>query len=236
MTHSSRREVSESVPRTTAELVLAKLKDEILTGKLPPGTKLNERQLTERYEVSRTPLREALQLLVRSQLAVNIPYRGVFVQKVSFGFARNIYEVRAGLEGLAGALAAERASRLDVARLSDLYEKIEELTPLALKNQSARDEIMRLNTQFHRVIAASTRNPVLATKIEELWISVNLVRFTVWQTDNRIDSSLQEHRAILEAVKARDSELARALCYSHSLKAWEHVANVLKSQENSRGE
>jgi|SRR5690554_251817 len=218
---------SERPPRTSAELVLERLKDDVLTGHLPPGTRLTERELTERYQVSRTPVREALKQLVSSQLAVNVPYHGVHVRTVSLEFARDIYEVRAGLEGLAGALAAQRAGRPELASLEAIYLEIEQLSSRATDRQELRDEIMRLNTKFHSTIARAARNPVLLKKIDELWISVNLVRFTVWQTKNRIESSRAEHLEILDTLKAGDAMTAQRLCYEHSLTAWRHVAEVL---------
>lgn len=218
---------SERPPRTTAELVLERMKDDVLTGHLPPGTKLTERELAERYQASRTPVREALKQLVSSQLAVNVPYHGVHVRTVSLEFARDIYEVRAGLEGLAGSLAAQRAGRQELEQLESIYAEIEELSEKAVDRQELRDQIMRLNTKFHSTVARSARNPVLLKKIDELWISVNLVRFTVWQTVDRIESSRIEHLEILETIKAGDSRRAQELCYEHSLTAWAHVATVL---------
>lgn len=218
---------SDAPPRTMSELVLERLKDDVLTGHLPPGTKLTERELTERYQASRTPVREALKQLVSSQLAVNVPYHGVYVRTVSLEFARDVYEVRAGLEGLAGALAAQRAGRNELATLEAIYREIEQLSGAAVSRQELRDEIMRLNTKFHSAIARSARNPVLLKKIDEIWISVNLVRFTVWQSEDRIESSRVEHLEILEAVRAGDAALAQRLCYDHSLQAWGHVARVL---------
>lgn len=218
---------AEHPPRTTAELVLERLKDDVLTGHLPPGTKLTERELTERYQASRTPVREALKQLVSSQLAVNVPYHGVYVRQVSFEFARDIYEVRAGLEGLAGSLAAQRAGRVEIERLEAIYGEIDALSERAMDRQELRDEIMRLNTKFHSTIARSAHNPVLLKKIDELWISVNLVRFTVWQTVDRIESSRIEHLEILETIKAGDHKRAQELCFQHSFNAWGHVAGVL---------
>lgn len=223
--------VPAKLARTSADLVLERLKDDVLTGHLPPGTKLTERELAERYQVSRTPLREALKQLVNSRLAVNIPYRGVYVQTVSFDFARDIYEVRAGLEGLAGALAAQRATRIELQQLQRIYNRIDQLSVDAINQQDMRDETMRLNTKFHRAIAKSAQNPVLDSKIDELWISVSLVRFVVWQTDDRIEGSRREHLEILNALKTGDATLVQRLCYQHSLNAWEHVASVLKSRQ-----
>lgn len=216
--------------RTSAEVVLEHLKDDILTGRLPPGTKLVERDLTERYSVSRTPLREALNNLVASHLATNVPYRGVHVRQVDLAFARDVYELRATLEGLAGQLAAERATRDEFRQIELHYRYIERLSRMSIVDQEVRNEIMRRNTRFHKAIATAAHNPLLFAKIEEVWTSVSLVRFHVWQSEDRIESSRHEHAEILAALRARDGETMQKLCSQHAFNAWEHVARVLSGE------
>src|SRR5690606_20381148 len=92
--------------KTMSEVIFERLKWEIVTGHLQPGERLVERDLTERFQVSRTPMREALKQLVRTQLAVDIPYRGVVVRTLGYEFAHNIYDLRFGTEGLSAYLAA----------------------------------------------------------------------------------------------------------------------------------
>lgn len=226
----------DALARTTAEWVVERLKDDILTGRLAPGTKLVERDLAERYGVSRTPLREALNQLVVRQLATTVPYRGVFVRKVDLGFARDVYEVRSALEGLAGKLAAERATKDEIRLVEAHFKSIERLSRLQASDQSVRDDIMRNNTRFHRAIAVSAHNALLLNKIEEIWTSVSLVRFYVWQTEDRIESSLLEHAEMLEALRKRDGERMQVLCAEHAEKAWRHVDRVLRGGGDRRAE
>ncbi|HET8986416.1 MAG TPA: GntR family transcriptional regulator, partial [Trueperaceae bacterium] len=191
-----------------------------------PGERLVERDLTERYEVSRTPLREALKELVRSQLAVTVPYRGVVVRQVSLGFAREVYELRAGLDSMAAALAAARATRTELDRLRGIYDAIDKLSepvPDESELQSRRDQIMLLNGEFHRTIAQATHNALILAKHDELWVSISLVRSAVWQTAARTQSSREEHAAILEAIATRSVDTARKLCALHADRAWEYV-------------
>lgn len=217
----------EPLARTTAEWVVERLTDDILTGQLAPGSKLVERDLAERYGVSRTPLREALNQLVLHQLATAEAYRGVFVRKVDVPFARDVYEVRSALEGLAGKLAAERATKDEIRRIETHFRNIELLSRLQGSDQGVRDDIMRNNTRFHRSIAAAAHNALLLGKIEEVWASVSLVRFYVWQSEDRIESSLLEHAEMLDALRRRDAERMQILCAQHAVKAWLHVERVL---------
>src|SRR5690606_21621463 len=120
--------VSGHVNLTTADLVFSWLKRDVLTGHFRPGERLVERDLTERYQVSRTPLREALKALVRSQRAVTVPERGVMVRQVSLAFAREVYELRSGLDSMAAALAAKRATPTEIDRMRPIFHGIDELS------------------------------------------------------------------------------------------------------------
>lgn len=218
--------------RTTAELVFDRLKRDVLTGQFRPGEKLVERELTERYGVSRTPLREALKELVRSRLAITVPYRGVFVRQVSFDFAREVYEMRAGLDGIAGFHAATRATRSELKRLGEVCARIALLSEPVEdpdEQQERRNEILLLNMQFHRIVAEMAHNGVLLEKHDELWSSVSLVRQSVWRTGARTESSLEEHEEILDALTRRDAELARNLCERHVEKAWSFVSEAARA-------
>src|SRR5690606_7740417 len=107
------------------EVIFEHLKWEIVTGHLKPGTRLVERDLTERFQVSRTPLREALKQLVRTQLAVDIPYRGVEVRSLGYDFAHDIYDLRLGAEGISAYLAAERGTDQEMTRIQEIFEQID---------------------------------------------------------------------------------------------------------------
>lgn len=216
---------------TTVDWLLQHLKDDVLTGRLAPGTRLVERDLSERYGVSRTPLREALSQLVLSQLAINIPYRGVFIRVVDLEFARDVYEVRSALEGLAGSLAAQRATKEDVRSAESYYRIIERLSRSTTDDQAIRDDIMRHNMLFHRAIAIASHNALLLNKIDEIWTSVGLVRFNAWQTEERVKSSMHEHHDILEALRAGDAALLGRLCAEHAMTAWGNVERVLSARK-----
>jgi len=218
--------VSGHVNLTTADLVFSWLKRDVLTGHFRPGERLVERDLTERYQVSRTPLREALKELVRSQLAVTVPYRGVMVRQVSLAFAREVYELRSGLDSMAAALAAKRATPTELDRMRAIFHGIDELSePVSdeAEQQDRRDQIMLLNGEFHRSIAQGAHNALMLAKHDELWVNISLVRSAVWQTAARTQSSREEHAEILAAIADRDAETARRLCALHADLAWGYV-------------
>lgn len=208
--------------KTMAEVIFEHLKWEIVTGHLKPGTRLVERDLTERFQVSRTPMREALKQLVRTQLAVDIPYRGVEVRSLGLDFAHDIYDLRFGNEGLSAYLAAERGTEEELAKIQDIFEKID-----AAAHASDRDLALVLNSEFHVAIAQATHNPLLVQRIEELWTHINVVRGAAWVGNTRTDSSRDEHRAVMEAILARDPDRARAEMETHIRSSWKIVEAAL---------
>lgn len=211
-----------------AEVIFEHLKWEIVTGRLKPGTRLVERDLTERFQVSRTPMREALKQLVRTQLAVEIPYRGVEVRSLGYDFARDIYDLRLGTEGLSAYLAAVRGTDEELAKVQEVFVKID-----AAAHAGERDLTLVLNADFHVAIARATHNPLLVERIEELWTHINVVRGTAWVGNTRTDSSRDEHRAVLEAILARDPELARREMEKHIQSSWKIVEAALRELEHS---
>lgn len=222
--------------RTTAEYVLELLTRDILTGRFKPGEQLVERELTERYGVSRTPLREALRSLVRSQLAVTVPYHGVYVREISFDFAREVYELRVGMDRVAGYHAATRATARQLRELREIYEAINERSqPVEgdLAQQARRDEILLLNNRFHRKITEASHNELLLAKLDELWASINLVRYGSWRTDARTESSKEEHGEILAALVDRQPDRAAALCADHAWLAWLFVSSALENEASA---
>lgn len=217
--------------RTTVEHVVDLLRREIITGRAKPGQRLVERELTERLGVSRTPVREALRRLVGMQLAVNMPYRGVIVRQLSLDFARNVYDIRCGLEGIAAYLAAERATDEERQSLHAHFLSIDELTRAGQK-----DEVMLLNNEFHRLIAAATHNELLRERVSEVWTSVNLVRAAAWEDNLRYEDSRDEHGAILAGILEADPEAARQACERHVRRSWRVVEIALQAQLSDQEE
>lgn len=211
--------------RTLAEVVFDQLKFEVVTGRLKAGDRLIERDLTERFNVSRTPIRQALKQLVHSGLAVAIPYRGVIVRTLSYDYARDVYDIRLGLEGTAAYLAAERATEDDMRSIKSIWRDIDQ----AVKD-GARDNVLVLNSQFHSAIARATDNELLVTRVDELWISINLARAAAWKDNSRSGSSNDEHKDILEAVLERNPEQARLAMETHIRASWRLVDTELSQK------
>ena len=139
------------------------LKEWIIYSELKPGTLLNERELAERFGISRTPLREILQRLSYQRLIVIRPRKGIFVAPIDFYTVRDIFEARLPLERSAAALAAERAT-------PELVAELEALVAAMRRAQAAGDfqGHIRLDQVFHETLAKATGNDVLADMLEDL--------------------------------------------------------------------
>lgn len=211
---------------TLADRIADRLKRLIVTGEIKPGQKLVEKDIATAFNVSRTPLREALSRLVADGLADGIPYRGIFVRQITLRQVQEIYELRIAIEGLAAMLAAERG---DPQRLEALAELLAAMDREQAGDDSA--ELKLLNERFHRGIAVASGNALLVGRLDELWTWVTLSRTTVWSATGRGQTSRDEHHAVFEAIRARDPDRARALAEEHVRRSWDNVKPFVVQHE-----
>jgi DNA-binding GntR family transcriptional regulator len=192
----------------------------IFSRQLKPGQRLPEILIAEQLEVSRTPVREALRRLANEGLVVLIPNVGARIAMPTRQEMLDTYEVRNVLECLAIRRASERITAVQLARLE---EKIEEETEVfSLRDLEAYIEI---NNAFHRIIAEASGNLALADTIEN-YLARTFVYMVFFESffDFDTNPSLEEHRAILEALRARDAESAVRLMDRHILQATEDLS------------
>ena len=197
---------------TKADDIARVLEDEIVGGAIAPGTVLRQEQLSERFEVSRTPVREALRRLAALGLVWFEPNRGVRVRSVSPAELREAYLVRAELEALATEVATPRMTAADLDALDDAERRFSELT-LELRDQARRGEAresslfvewMQANYAFHDVIYAAAAMPL----VERLAKSARrtFIGDRVWSARAELDELYAkndlQHRAIREAIAA----------------------------------
>jgi len=209
--------------KTVHQAVFERLREAILTGYFRPGQRLVERELAEAMQISRTPIREALRKLEKEKLVTNIPYRGVFVSEVSAKTAREVYQVRMVLEGLATALAAARATPQDLALLRGIMEDLEKAVA-----EGRLEQVIEGNKRFHTAIAEIAGNEVLRDVLRGLQAHVSLLRVTSLSQPGRPEATLKEHRAIYEAIAAGDPEQAEKLAADHVRRAGEAAQRQLE--------
>jgi len=195
-----------SLPEAAAE----RLRTLIIEGDLAPGVRLNERELSERLGVSRTPLREAFRMLAADGLLVQLPNRGAQVVSLSPEDVRHAFEVMASLEGLSGELAVAHVTDADLADLRVLQAEMEQA-------HARRDlpAYYRVNRAIHDRINAIAGNPVLSHTFRNLNARLHALRFRSNLVQAKWDHAVLEHREMIEALAARDGERLRRLMVEH---------------------
>jgi DNA-binding GntR family transcriptional regulator len=208
------------------ELVLDAVREAIINGTLKPRERLMEIQLAEELGVSRTPVREALRKLELEGFIVMVPRKGAYVADISFKDIADVFEIRAALEGLAAALAAERITNEELEAMERvLAEKAEAIA----KNDL--DRLVETDTKFHEAIYEASRNQRLWTIISNLREQIQRFRTTSLSNPGRSKQSLDEHRNIVEAIQARDIQLSRKVAQEHIENAEHTLIEAIKMED-----
>lgn len=193
-------------------LVQARIERMILDGQLRPGEPLREVALAETLGVSRGPVREAFRGLEEKGLVLIEKNCGVQVRTLSHAQADDIYEVRVTLETLIGEKAASQASPEGLAEVARLLEDM-----AVAAQDSDVNPYTSLNMRFHDTLARLTGNTVLHETYRRLVAQLSLFRRRAYQHDREsMALSLREHRAIYQAIAARDGKRAGALLRVHA--------------------
>ncbi|RCK24659.1 AsnC family transcriptional regulator [Thalassospira lucentensis MCCC 1A00383 = DSM 14000] len=190
--------------------LVQKLERDIVTGVLKPGDKLDERSLSERFGVSRTPVREALQTLAGSGLVATMPRRGTIVAAITVGELIEMFEVMAELEAMCTRLAARRMPRVDIENLIKLAAACD-----ALQEHADADAYYEANVSFHEAIYAGCRNSFLERQTKNVRNRLAPYRRLQLHRPGRVKKSNAEHEDILTAISTGDAQTAGKLMHQH---------------------
>ncbi len=185
------------------QTIAMKLEAAIIAGELPAGTRLDETAIAERYKVSRTPVREALQVLVSRSLATRMPYRGTVVSEITRERISELFEAMGEIEALCGRFAAERMGMEERARLEALHDAMTHI-------MNAQDALgyEQANTEFHQLIYRGARNSEFQVMAESVRLKLAPFRRRQLADQKRIGRSHAEHARIVEAVMQRNGTAA----------------------------
>lgn len=197
---------------TRMAAVVRHLSAEIVSGRLPPGARLEEKVLADRFELSRTPVREALRELAAVGLIDIRPHRGAVVTRVSPERILEKFEFMAELEGLSAGFAACRMNRAERMALEELH-----LEGAHLVARGDREAYRAHNIAFHEALYAGARNASLRETTQALRRSIAAFRAAQFDLPERIADSQVEHGQIVAAILAADAETAGALTRRHIL-------------------
>jgi DNA-binding GntR family transcriptional regulator len=220
-----------TIRKVRSVLIYEALRAQILQGELAAGERLITREIAQRFSVSDIPVREALWMLARDGLVDMSAYAGARVASLSRDEVLEVLFIRSHLEGLATGLAAER---LDEDGLDALREILVEQQ--AIVDSDAPDPLAysALNRRFHSVIFDYCGNSKLTKLIASIWEGHSNLQAVFRLQPHRIRQSLDEHRAIFDALAARDSELAARLASEHKkLQQGELLAAIDEAEEAS---
>ncbi len=193
---------------TKTELALQELRERIRGGQLRPGERLRVDELTRELGMSPTPIREALRLLQADRLVDYRPHHGIVVAELSADTTEEVYHLRAMLEPLAVELAVPRLSDGDVERLEGLHKR--HATAHGSRKGAADADP---NRDWHWAIYDASGWQILNDLIRQLWEAFPWR--TMWALGGRLDLSLEEHEAVMAAIRDRDAAAAAAGMREH---------------------
>lgn len=218
----------DPIKRTTQSIIADRVRIEILSGRLEPGSRLMQADLAKRMKTSTTPVREALRELASEGLLHLDPHRGVIVHEPSKEELAEIYEIRRLLE-------AESIAKT-VAHISD--SEIEQAREFTVRMESETDpgSWTVLNNQFHSFLANTARSPLLASVVQNLrnrssQYVANSMRIPSDRRESRMANANGEHEALLQACIDRDVESAIAITYKHLEATVDHGATNLADRD-----
>ena len=214
------RSVADSLHHQAAE----KLRQQIFAGDLAPGSFVDEAALCEQLAVSRTPLREALKVLVAEGLLRHEPRRGCFVAEITERDVDQIFPVMALLEGRAAHEATEHAGPADMDALEVLHQRLREHA------EAGRiTEYYEANYAIHEAFITLADNRWLAQVIGDLRKILRLARHQTLHVPGRLQQSLAEHLQVFEALKARDAAAAEQAMRHHLLAQREALRELARN-------
>ena len=219
-------EVVQILRLSLYDQVAARLRVMLIEGQIPPGTKLNERELSERLNVSRTPLREAIKLLGAEGLVDLLPHRGAVAVKLTEEDVIDAFEVLATLEGVSGDLAAQRITDQELARIRALHDDM-----LACYARRDLSGYYRMNAGIHGAINEAARNPLLTSTYRSINARVQSLRFRTNQDEKKWKLAVQEHSAMIEALDTRDATGLRDILVVHLQRKRDSVLALLRAGE-----
>lgn len=200
------------------DAIVNRLRDMIIEGELPPGSRIHETQMGARLGVSRTPLREAIKFLASEGIVELVPTRGAAVRQFNAKDVKDMLLVLMTLESLAGRIACERASDEEIAHVRALHDQM-----LVYYGERRRLEYYKLNQSIHSAIVELSDNKPLAYTHGTLQARLKRIRFVGHEGEDNWAKAITEHEEMIAALEARDADRLSDIIKQHLTAAWERV-------------
>lgn len=200
--------------QTTSAAIHNTLRTAIVEGALPAGERLAEIQLATVFGRSRTPIREAILRLESERLAEHRPRQGLVVASISREEILQIYAVRVELDGLAARLAAEGIPAIEFDHLVWLNDRVRKAVA-----QKDYDNVLNLSLEFHEAVCRAGRNGLLLHFMQQVHDRIRRFQKTTLSYPGRSAEAVEEHDALLDAIRRRDPEAAERIARAHISRA-----------------
>jgi len=199
------------MPLSKAEYVFQRLRQELRDGTIPPGAQIRQTEISARYGVSATPVREAMRLLEADGMIDYSPHRGATVTEMPKHDLHDLYLFRAEVEQLLVRLAVDRADDAAVAKLRSLHDEMVAL----VSADSPAAVLSRKNREFHLALMRAGSKYIADQAMRPLWEKAIPSSESLWDSPENVQRFLDAHEAILRALEARDRDEAGRLMAEH---------------------
>lgn len=206
--------------------LLEDLREVFVRGEVPPGQKVPEAALCERFGVSRTPLREALKVLAAEGQVELLPNRGARVRELSLQEVEGLFSVAGALEALAGEQACQRITEEELGAMADLHAQMRQAY-----DQRDMAPYYALNRQIHEAIVQAARNPVLVSQYSILNARIRRIRFASPMTPQIWARAMAEHEGMLNALQRRDSAAMASILKTHLQHKSEAIVQAMREAQ-----
>lgn len=210
------------------EQVHQALMDEIAGGSLKPGSRIVQEQLAKELGVSRQPIQQALALLKSQGVLVDAPGRGLLVTPLEPGHVRNMYDIRAVLEGLAFRLAAEKGSKQAKAKGQTLIKE----GLKAVKSKSSKD-LIEADMAFHRFIYELADNPLIQPAMENHWLNTRRIMGEVLGISDQPRNVWEQHQMMLDCIIAGEADKVEKMAREHILQSADYMIGKLEESQRA---
>lgn len=201
--------------------VFQRLREDILSGVYQENDELREVSIGEELGVSRTPVREALRQLELEGLVTIVPNKGAYVKGITKKDVHDIYRIRSLLEGLCAKWATEHITDQQIEELEEIVLLSE--FHLNKQGQGKAKQVSDLDGKFHKVLYEASNSRILEHVLSDFHKYVKMARTMSVGEKERAEKSIDEHRAILEAIRKKDANLAEQLANQHIMNVMENL-------------
>ncbi|WP_263703990.1 GntR family transcriptional regulator [Bacillus thuringiensis] len=206
-------------------LVLKQLQDWIIEGVLKPDEKINDGELAEALGVSRTPVREALQILELSGLVEMVPGQKTKIAPIQLDDIPIIYETMAGLHSIIGKQALQHTTETDLKLLSEINNDFQ----YSIEKKNAK-QALELDIQFHNTISSIAKNQYIEPFLENMQLHVLRLEYLFFQNFVPASQSIEEHHSIIQALQKQDEKQMEQMMTQNWLRPMKEIQKIISTK------